>query len=155
MVKFIFTKEIGRLCRWFRILGFDAVYFNEENKGTLIIRSLRENRIVVTRRRKPIDNLKVVIVENNEIKKQVKEVIEKLNLKIEKKKMFTRCIICNEPLFPIEKREIKELVPQYVYQTQNLFHKCNICKRVYWQGTHWGNMQRYLESIGVSPQRII
>jgi len=69
--------------------------------------------------------------------------------------MFTRCIICNEPLFPIEKREIKELVPQYVYQTQNLFHKCNICKRVYWQGTHWGNMQRYLESIGVSPQRII
>ncbi|RKY40132.1 MAG: hypothetical protein DRP76_02590, partial [Candidatus Omnitrophota bacterium] len=33
------TEEVGKLCRWLRILGFDAEYFSEDNLGSLVIKA--------------------------------------------------------------------------------------------------------------------
>lgn len=43
-MKFILTKELGRLSKWLRILGFDAEYFLEDRKSSLIIKALGEDR---------------------------------------------------------------------------------------------------------------
>ncbi|MFZ5799944.1 MAG: Mut7-C RNAse domain-containing protein, partial [Candidatus Omnitrophota bacterium] len=48
-MKFILTRELGRLARWLRILGFDTVYFRGCNRSSLVITALREGRIIVTR----------------------------------------------------------------------------------------------------------
>ncbi len=149
MVKFILTKELGRLCKWLRILGFDSVYFNSDNMATLVIEALRENRIIITRRKK-VDNLKVVTVSSNEVKSQLKEVIRKLEIEqIDQRRMFSRCVICNEVLVEVEKQAIKSEVPEYVYQTQDKFFRCPSCKRIYWEGTHWGNVKRILKEVGL------
>ena len=148
MVKFILTKEVGRLCKWLRILGFDAEYFLEDNLATLIIKALKENRIIVTRKKK-IDDLKVIRVYANDVKEQLREVLTQLELKPDEDKMFTRCVICNKTLEKVEKEKIKEKVPLYVYQTQNEFYQCPSCRRIYWQGTHWGNVKKIIQDLAL------
>ena len=147
MIKFILTSELGKLARWLRIMGFDAVYYNNNNIGTLIIQALRDDRVIVTRRQSKIDDLekKTLVLAADKLTEQLREVIAKLHLQIEEYKMFSRCALCNEVLVEVKKEELRELIPEYVYMTQEFFRQCTLCKRVYWQGSHWGNVTRTIK----------
>lgn len=81
---FILTKELGKLTRWLRILGFDAAYYNSNNISTLIIEALRQERVIITRRRSSPKTLAKITVSlySLELKAQLKELIEKLGLSI-------------------------------------------------------------------------
>ena len=48
-MKFIVTKELGRLAKWLRILRFDTEYYAENKEGSLSIWALQEGRIVLIR----------------------------------------------------------------------------------------------------------
>jgi hypothetical protein len=148
-MKFIVTKELGRLARWLRIVGFDTVYYNRDGRGTLIIEALRDDRIIITRTKEKIDDLqkKTIIVTSEDVKYQLNEVIEKARLKIEDMNMFSRCTLCNELLVAAKKEEIKALVPEGVYGQQAEFKKCPACGKVYWQGSHLEKVKKLVESI--------
>ncbi len=148
-MKFICTRELGRLSKWLRILGYDTIYFTKENMGTLIVEALKDKRIILTRRRKmPIGRgVKIISINSEEIQGQLLQVLRELKIKPEEELMFSRCILCNELLKPVAKEKIRDKVPEYVYQTQRDFIACPVCKRIYWQGTHWGNVQKTLEGI--------
>ena len=148
-MKFILTKELGRLTKWLRILGFDTTYFNQNNLSSLIIQALRDDRIIITRNQhlsRP-SGIKTILVEGEKIKEQIAEVIKTLDIQPDSNRMFSRCIICNEVLVDIDKEKIKDKVPEYVFQTQEDFITCPKCRRIYWQGTHWGKVQKTLEEI--------
>ena len=148
-MKFIVTKELGRLARWLRILGFDTIYFKSDNKATLILIALREDRFIVTRSKYKRQGLKKKTIElsSNELKLQLKELIKTLDLKIEEKRMFTRCTLCNEELVEVGKQEVQNLVPEYVYETQKAFMKCPSCNKIYWQGSHWGKVSEVVSKL--------
>lgn len=149
-MKFILTPELGRLAKWLRILGFDAVYSAEVNFSSLLIHALRNNRIILTRNSHFIlkaQMTKAVWIKSNEVNQQLKQVIKELNLKPEKDLMFSRCIICNIELESVNRQHIKDRVPEYVFKTQQKFFVCPRCQRVYWSGTHWGNVSEALKSI--------
>ena len=150
MNKFIVTKELGKLARWLRILGFDTVYYTSDNMGSLIIEALRGDRVIVTRRRAKIDELdkRTVVITSSELKEQLRELRTKLNLHFDESKMFSRCVLCNSILFKTDKDSVKNEVPEYVFNTHNIFMKCNCCKKIYWEGTHWGNIKNVLSSLG-------
>ncbi|UCD15687.1 MAG: hypothetical protein JSV34_01155 [Candidatus Omnitrophota bacterium] len=147
-MKFILTRELGKLTRWLRILGYDSIYYREDNISSLVIESLRDNRIIVTRTKK-LDDLKtkIVVIESSQIEEQLKEIKHKLNLVIDESKMFTRCTVCNEPLFSIKKKDFKKDIPEYVYKTQEVFMQCKRCERIYWQGSHWGNVRKIIKAL--------
>lgn len=149
VMKFILTKELGRLAKWLRILGFDTVYFNQDNLSSLIIQALRDERIILTRNQRLArpSGVKIVLIKAEKIKDQIAEILKELHIRPESEKMFSRCIICNEELVEIEKEKIKDKVPEYVFKTQEDFITCPKCKRIYWQGTHWGNVIKTLEEI--------
>ncbi|OPX30679.1 MAG: hypothetical protein B1H08_01095 [Candidatus Omnitrophica bacterium 4484_171] len=149
MFKFIVTKELGKLARWLRILGFDTAYYTSETQGTLIIKALSEGRIVVTRCRRASDSLdKITLVINSDkLKEQLREVMKELHLSVDEGKMFTRCTFCNGMLERTDKDGVKESIPEYVFKTHNEFMKCASCGKIYWRGTHWGNIQDTLNKI--------
>jgi len=148
-MKLLLTKELGRLAKWLRILGLDAEYAGENNLSSLVIQALRDERIILTRNQRLLKTrgVKTLLIKNEKIKSQVAEVLGALNIKPDVAKMFSRCILCNEGLIDIDKIKVKEKVPEYVYQTQENFITCPKCKRIYWQGTHWGNVQKTLEEM--------
>lgn len=148
-MKFLLTKELGRLAKWLRILGFDAEYYREDNISSLIIRALGDERIILTRNHHLPQSrgLQIVTLKAEKIKEQIAEVLEQLKIKPDNHAMFTRCILCNTELTGIEKEKVKDKVPEYVFKTQTHFITCPKCQRIYWQGTHWGNVEKMLEGI--------
>ncbi len=148
-MKFLLTKELGRLAKWLRLLGYDTEYTGEHKASTLIIRALQEGRILITRNHRLPEarGVKALVIENEKIREQVLEVMKLLKIKPASAMMFRRCIICNTGLAPAAKERIKDRVPEYVFQTQEDFVTCPKCRRVYWQGTHWGNVRDTLNEI--------
>ena len=148
-MKFLVTKELGRLARWLRILGHDTVYFSAEKKKGLALKSLKEERIILTRdtRFSRYAGFRTIHVEGDNFKDQLNQVIKLLRLKIKEGELFSRCIMCNQELNPAKKESIKKKVPEFVYETQDEFYQCPKCKRVYWQGTHWGNMKQMVKML--------
>ena len=148
-MKFILSKELGKLARWLRILGFDAVYFNQDNTAGLLLLALREQRLIITKNKSLYDTVsaKSVYIKEEELSRQLKKVVDSLSLKIEEEKMFSRCAVCNQILEPVAKKEIEKRVPPYVYKTQEEFRVCRSCRRVYWPGTHWGNIKEAISKL--------
>ena len=150
-MQFILTPELGRLVKWLRILGFDAVYFNQINFSSLLIRALRDNRIILTRNSRIINKVravKLIQIKSDQVKEQLRQVLQQLNLKLDAESMFNRCTICNIELNQIDKQQVMNRVPEYVFKTQSTFLACSSCQRIYWPGTHWGNVCKILEEIG-------
>lgn len=150
MMKFILTKELGRLAKWLRILGFDTEYFKADNVSSLVIQALRDERIILTRNHRlpQTRGIQIIFIKNEEIKEQLTEAIMTLKIKPNSAMMFTRCTLCNAELKPIEKQGVRDKVSQYVFETQEDFMICPECNRLYWQGTHWGNVEETLKEIG-------
>lgn len=148
-MKFILTKELGRLAKWLRILGFDTLYFNQNNSGSLIVQALRDERVILTRNQRlpQARGVRIIRIRAETLKGQIPQTLEALNIKLDSKCMFTRCILCNETLIDIEKEKVKDRIPEYVFNTQSDFVRCPKCNRVYWQGTHWGNVIDTLKEI--------
>lgn len=144
-MRFIVTKELGKLARWLRILGFDATYYRENDIGKLAIAALRDNRTIITRNRN-IPHLQkcTVVVASNRLCRQLQEVKEKLDLPIQADTMFTRCTMCNAVLEPIAKADVQERIPEHVFEQQEHFRQCPECGRIYWQGSHWGNIKEVI-----------
>ena len=152
-MKFIVDSNVGRLARWLRIAGFDTVFINDLDDNRLVRLALSEGRVLLTkdtqilkRRVATTGRLKVILIESEEGKAQLGQVVKALNLG-DKIKPFTLCLECNQPLVLSEKEDVKELVPPYISQTQTQYMQCPACQRVYWRGTHWQRMSRELERI--------
>jgi len=151
--RFIVDCNVGKLARLLRMTGYDALFFHNINDDELINIALKEKRIVLTRdaqimKRRVATNgqLKIVFIEDDEPKKQLRQVIKSLKLDC-CQRQFTRCLECNEKLLPKTKEEVKEIVPPYVFLTQTQYMQCPSCQRVYWRGTHWVRMKEGLDII--------
>jgi len=145
--KFIATVELGRLARWLRLLGYDSVYFREGEKKDLIIKSLRENRVILTRDSgmSRYSGTKMIHIKNDLVEDQIAQVLKQMRLKVDKDNIFTRCVICNSNIEKIEKEKVKNRVPPYVFKTQESFLICPGCEKIYWKGTHWKLANNFLK----------
>ena len=151
--RFIVDTNVGRLARWLRMMGYDALFINEIDDRQLVAIGLKERRVVLTRdtqimQRRVVTNgrLEALLVRGDYIKDQLRQVVKAMNLDCEERQ-FTRCLECNQPLTRRRKEEVKDLVPPYVFQTQSRFVECPSCHRIYWRGTHWQRMKRELETL--------
>lgn len=149
-IRFIVTKELGRLAKWLRIMGYDTDYFSKEQRTELIIKSLRENRVILTRnsRMARYTGVRIVHINSDFIEEQLRQIFSELGIRPVEDRLFSRCVICNVPIEKVEKGDIKDKVAPYVYQTQSLFMTCKRCGRIYWQGTHWAKVKEFLKSYG-------
>jgi len=146
-MKFIASPELGRLAKWLRILGFDTVV--ENDKAHLVIRSLREDRVILTRDSKMsrFTGTRMVRIGSDFVEEQLGTLIKELGLEMDRSALFKICIICDEPLEEIDHSAAEGKVPGYVLETQEVFMRCPACGKIYWQGSHWELVNRFLDKI--------
>ncbi len=148
-VKFVADCMLGKLARWLRMLGFDTLYIPDADDDELVRLAVREDRILLTRDFRLSDRRMVrnrsVLVGWGSTSEQLRQVVEQMNLSIDERALFTRCTICNSPIVPVSRSEVKDRVPPYVYQTQQDYGYCARCDKIYWPGTH---VQRVLRALG-------
>lgn len=152
-ITFIVDSNAGKLARWLRMMGYDALFFNDIEDGRLVDMAMKEGRVVVTRdtqiaKRRVAANgsLRVILTRDDDPRTQLLQVMKELSLDC-RLRQFTRCLECNRRLVPRSREEVKDLVPPYVFGTQAQYMQCPSCSRIYWQGTHWQRMKRALEEI--------
>jgi len=153
-IKFVVDNNVGKLAKWLRIMGYDALLFREKDDGEMIKIALSDNRVVLTkdtqimqRRLITSGRLKAILIEDDDSKAQLRQVAEALKLDYQLRP-FSVCLECNENLVERDKDEVRDLVPPYVFKTQSQYMECPSCHRIYWQGTHWQAMSRELERMG-------
>ena len=135
------------------MMGYDTTLFTGEDDSRMVVNALRRGRVILTRdtqimKRGVVTSgrIKALLIESDEPGHQIRQVVESLNLDCQFRP-FTICLECNQPLTETSKEQVKDLVPPYVFQTQDDFMECPACHRIYWQGTHWQAMTRKLEEL--------
>jgi uncharacterized protein with PIN domain len=153
-IKFLADRMLGKLVKWLRILGYDTSYPSFDNDLSLILTARQEGRILLTRdvnlikRRNICDFL---FVKGDHWEEQLAGIIKGLKLKIDlDSKIFSRCSLCNTPTKDVDKKEVENYVPPYVFSTQNRFVYCPSCKKYYWRGTHWQKMTQKIQKLSLN-----
>ncbi|SHJ91929.1 hypothetical protein SAMN05444280_14023 [Tangfeifania diversioriginum] len=147
--RFVVDVNLGKLALKLRLLGFDTLFRNDFEDDEIIRISLGEKRIILTRD-KGILKQNVVkhgyFLRNDDPKKQLKEVVDRLQLH-HKFRPFSRCVSCNGELQKADKKELNQLVSDDTLQYYNEFWQCSDCGQVYWKGSHFGNILRWIEDL--------
>lgn len=149
-MKFVADCMLGRLAKWLKILGFDVLYFPKAEDRDLVAIARREGRVLLTRdtglieraARRP-DRL---FVRSDDWQEQIVQVLDDLEL-WDEVRPNTRCIECNRPLKALPRARARNLVTPYVHEHATSFALCPGCNRVFWQGTHYGDMERKIDAL--------
>ena len=147
--RFVIDVNVGRLAKWLRIMGYDTLFPYENSDNELVRIALREDRVLVTRdagiaqrRAARLGQMRVVHILDDDLRSQLQQLVRDLDLTLNNG--FSRCVRCNHLLNPVDKEDIADRLPPYVFQTQSQFMECPQCHRLYWRGTHWSNMMSEL-----------
>ena len=143
---FAADRTLGKLVKWLRILGFDTT-FEIDVPAEGFYTQLEKDRIVLTRTgtiKKQFRAGRLIFITSNHWDVQLKQVIAEIGIRPADTRPFSRCIHCNVPIVDIGLNEVSGLIPDYIYETHNEFHKCLKCNRIFWPGSH---TKRSLERI--------
>jgi uncharacterized protein with PIN domain len=146
---FIADAMLGRLARALRMLGLDTQYRPDIDDNELKMTALREGRVILTRDREVADTslpVTVLLVESDHVEEQLLQTARAFGI-APGGRLFSRCLICNVEVDDVEKCEVRERVPEYVYETQERFSRCPSCGRIYWAGTHVERAREWLERV--------
>jgi uncharacterized protein with PIN domain len=140
---------LGKLAKWLKILGFDALFFSKIEDDELLTIARKEGRILLTKDTGLIQQAKDVetlFLESEEWQDQVQQVLEHFSL-WEKVNPHTRCIDCNVVLKNLSKKNAKNLVSAFIFDKADSFALCPSCGRVFWRGTHFKDMEAQIKEI--------
>ncbi|MCX8116562.1 MAG: Mut7-C RNAse domain-containing protein [Desulfobacterota bacterium] len=151
-------RTLGKLVKGLRMLGFDTLYYTGRDIHQLLHLSRDEGRVLLTRDRKlalrrPKD--RILTITEDKPSRQVEEVIRKASLRLDEEVLFSRCLLCNELLEEIPKKEAEGRVPDFIFNQHGDFFRCPACRRIYWPGSHLTQMRRRVEELakGVSVEK--
>ncbi|MDX1303024.1 Mut7-C RNAse domain-containing protein [Photobacterium sp.] len=150
--KFVVDVNLGKLAIKLRLLGFDTLYRKDFSDSEIVKRSLDEKRIILTRD-KGIFKYRAVThgywVRSDDPKRQLREVITRLQLE-NRFRPFTRCSNCNEQLHPVESWRLKGRIPDDILLFSDGFMECEGCEKIYWRGSHYDRICKWIDQLKVN-----
>jgi uncharacterized protein with PIN domain len=150
-MKFICDAMLGKLAKYLRILGLNTLYIR--NTAMLeIFKDQSEPALFLTRNKRTGWAGATVLVTCDKPMDQLREIKAAILPHVAGDRMMGRCIGCNTELVKIDKGDIEQFVPEFVFHAYETFKRCPSCKKVYWQGSHAANMAKYVEEI-VGPEK--
>ena len=147
--KFILDVHLGKLARYLRLFGFDTLYRIDYKDLEIITISLSERRIILTHDIGLLKNKQVnhgYWIRSQHLDEQLKEVLNRFDLK-NQVHPFIRCMECNGLLTDVSKKEISDQLLPGTREYYQKFKKCPDCDRIYWEGSHFERMRKYIEYI--------
>jgi uncharacterized protein len=146
--RFICDVHLGTLARRLRLLGFDTIYRNDLEDEEIIRIAGTDHRIILTRDGGILSNQTVQGYRPDSIfpDEQVRAVLSAFNLRGQIRP-FSRCIVCNGEIIPADKESVIALVPPRSGQFMERFWRCQGCRKVYWQGSHYEKLWKWVDGV--------
>ena len=148
-IGFIVGDSLGKLLKWLRILGFNAVPARDLRRGRATIDPKVYDIVELTRSRSisAEEGKPLVRINTDHVFEQLAEVFSARRITREHLQPFSRCTRCNTPIEIIDKVDVRGRVPDYVWEMHDGFSRCPCCQRIFWRGTHAENVIRIIERI--------
>lgn len=146
-IRFIADAHLGGLAHLLRMAGFDTLYDNNFQDSQIEEIARLEGRIVLTRDRELLKRRSVIhgcYVRETRPAHQLLEIFSRLGL-ARHVKPFTLCLECNAPLRSADKAEVLARLPPSVRERFDRFSTCDLCRGVFWEGSHWQRMRKLLD----------
>jgi len=136
-MKFIADVMLGKLAKRMRLLEFDVLYDHTFEDNSILRIALEQGRIILTRdiglASRPLAR-DHILIQSDLADEQLAQVLGRFAM--QDRDALSRCSVCNEPLFELDRQEVRDRVPDHVYETSFGFRQCSRCERVYWKGSH-------------------
>lgn len=148
-MEFIVDCMLGKLAKWLKILGFDAVFFSKIEDSELLEMAKNEGRILLSRDNGLLEKsrgIRTLLIQSEDWNHQIEQVLDEFRL-WQDIQPYSRCIECNTELKDLPKDRARNLVTPFVYEKVDEFAICPSCGRVFWKGTHHQDMEVKLEEI--------
>ena len=148
--RFVLDVHLGKLASYLRLLGFDVLYSRLYSDDELMSISLNERRTLLSKDRGLVQHPTLThayLVRENQPRDQAAEVLQRYDL-FSLIHPFIRCLACNTLLRTVEKENVAGRLPPRVREAFDEFYLCTYCDRVYWKGSHYEGMKKWIEQIG-------
>lgn len=148
-IRFVLDVHLGKLASYLRMAGFDSLYSNSVSDEELADCSASERRILLTFDRELLKRKNVIYgysVRSRDPKEQLAEVLNHFGL-LNSLRPFSRCMMCNGVLEKVPKAEVYPFLPLKVREYPDEFTRCKGCSRIYWKGTHYERMNKFLQQL--------
>ncbi|CAG4906399.1 Mut7-C ubiquitin/RNAse domain-containing protein [Paraburkholderia saeva] len=148
-MRFVADAHLGGLAQLLRLAGFDTLYDNHYPDEDIEAIAASDHRIVLTRDRELLKRRTIThgcYVRALKPKIQLREIFDRLDL-AGSAQPFRLCLACNAPLRRIAKEDVAERAPPGVLERHMHFVTCDVCQRVFWEGTHWQRMRALMDSL--------
>ena len=142
-MKFIVDCMLGKLAKWLKILGIDAVFFSKIEDSELLVLAEKEGRILLSRDNALLEkshDIQTLFIKSEDWNNQIEQVLEESEL-WQDIRPYSRCLECNVELKDLPKDRARNLVTPFVYEKADAFAICPSCGRIFWKGTHHQDMQ--------------
>ena len=146
---------LGKTAKWLRILGFDTFYDNRAADPFLRELCRDEERILLTKDVALHESMPAGLsrlVASVHPRRQLEEIVKLFRL--DRFQLPPRCSLCNGELAAIEKALAEDIVPPYVFRTQDRFQRCGGCGKIYWPGTHLARIKLFIQKMDNPDGRI-
>lgn len=147
--RFLADSMLGKVARWLILLGYDTSFAgaNACSDLELLEQAYKEGRVFLTRDTKipEVAGLRKIILREQRFEDQLIHILKELELKPQRRRLFTRCTYCNKILESVPREEALPQVPPLVRGLKTQFFRCPSCRRFYWNGTH---TERTIKKLG-------
>ncbi|MEI5998830.1 Mut7-C ubiquitin/RNAse domain-containing protein [Paraburkholderia bengalensis] len=153
VVRFVADAHLGGLAQLLRLAGFDTLYDNHYADSHIEQIASGQDRIVLTRDRELLKRRTIThgcYVRALKPQAQLREIFDRLDL-AHSARPFRLCLTCNAPLRRIPKDEAIGRAPAGVLERHSQFVTCDVCGRVFWEGSHWRRMRALMDSVTGAP----
>ncbi|MCA9976754.1 MAG: Mut7-C ubiquitin/RNAse domain-containing protein [Anaerolineales bacterium] len=147
---FILDIHLGQLARYLRLLGFDTLYpDHHHDDGELAQLAAADNRILLTRDRGLLKRSMVTYgycLRTPDPREQLTAVLTRYDL-FDDIQQTPRCLRCNGELRPVPKADIEHRLEPKTKAFYDEFHMCQACSQIYWQGSHYDQIQQFIQQV--------
>lgn len=148
-LRFVADAHLGALAQLLRLAGFDTRYDNNFADEEIERLAHVEDRVVLTRDRELLKRRSVVhgcYVRALQPDLQFREIATRLGFAPDVRP-FRLCLACNAPLRPAFEADLDDRVPEGVRERYSRFVTCDVCRRVFWEGSHWRRMRALMDGV--------
>ena len=161
-VRFFCDRDVLRLAKWLRFVGFDVMTRRELSRHNIIRICQKDRRIFITRKKKDVSllDVKVELLDSDDVFAQLENILAKYP--IVKDNIGSRCIQCNvkllshlSPILAIpsdidsdcnkDTSRFPSSIPTYLKGKS--YKYCSRCSKIYWEGSHYKNMNEVINQL--------
>jgi|GEM_PF-212976 len=132
---------LGGLARWLRAAGYDAAWWPDIEDAELVRKALASSAIMLTTDRRLMEQAAaakglvaaLLVPVSLDKRGQFAFVARALELP----PRAARCMACGGRLAAVDKESVRNRIPPRTCSWRDDYFVCELCDRLYWEGTHW------------------